>query len=309
LRIIFFGTPVFAAFSLKILVENNFAPVCVITAPDKPAGRGQQLHMSDVKKEAIALNLPILQPVNLKDPAFLNELTQLKPDLGIVIAFRMLPESVWSLPHLGTFNLHASLLPQYRGAAPINHAIINGETETGVTTFFLKHAIDTGNIVLQETVNIDKTDNAGSLHDKLMIKGADLVLETVRLVESGKWPQKAQTATQTLKPAPKLNAEFCRLSAELSALEAHNKIRGLSPNPGAVLPDGSLKVFNSALMNEQKDNPGDYTPGKLRLDFIQKRLFWGCKNGELELLEVQAQGKKRMSVRDYLNGQKNILNQ
>ncbi|MEK0421990.1 MAG: hypothetical protein RLZZ161_1841 [Bacteroidota bacterium] len=192
MRIVFFGTPGFAAFSLRKLVENGKNIVAVVTAPDKPAGRGMHLQQSDVKKAALELGIPVLQPEKLKSEEFVTQMQQLDADLGIVIAFRMLPEIIWSMPKLGTFNLHASLLPQYRGAAPINHAIIQGETKTGVTTFFLKHEIDTGDIVLQESVDIDAEDNAGSMHDKLMQIGAELVLNTVLMVESGKITSRPQ---------------------------------------------------------------------------------------------------------------------
>jgi len=302
LRIVFFGTPGFAAHSLQKIVGAGYNVVAVVTAPDKPAGRGMQLHQSDVKESALRLELPILQPTNLKDPHFLEALQLLKPDLGIVIAFRMLPQTIWSLPELGTFNLHASLLPQYRGAAPINHAIINGETETGVTTFFLKHEIDTGDIVLQQKVAILPTDNAGTLHDKLMTSGANLVLSTLELVEKGNWPEKPQSMQSNLKSAPKIHPEFCRLDNLLSCEEAFNKIRGLSPFPGAWLPDESMKVYAANIAELDNQNS---KPGMISLDFTQKKVFWGFAHGALELVEVQPKGKKRMTAKEYLNGEAN----
>jgi methionyl-tRNA formyltransferase len=308
LRIIFFGTPAFAAHSLKQMVAAGYHVVAVVTAPDKPAGRGMRLNESEVKKVAVELGLPILQPTNLKDPDFQNKLNQLHADLGVVIAFRMLPQAVWSMPKLGTFNLHASLLPQYRGAAPINHAIINGESETGVTTFFLKHEIDTGDIVLQEKVNISPTDNAGTLHDKLMHKGADLVLNTLALVEKGHWPSHPQVMPGELKAAPKITPEFCILSNDMRAEDALNKIRGLSPYPGAWLPDKTMKVFHAIGTNIEPaiNHPEKGTPMPvLVLDHEHRKLLWPFRDRLLELLEVQPQGKKRMTAVEYLNGQVN----
>ncbi len=304
LRIVFFGTPEFAAYALKKTLSAGYQIVAVVTAPDKPAGRGQQVQESAVKKTAMEHNLPVLQPSNLKSPEFQQQLASLNADLGIVIAFRMLPQAVWSMPRLGTFNLHASLLPQYRGAAPINHAIINGETETGVTTFFLKHDIDTGDIVLQQKVAIEPDENAGSLHDKLMIAGAQLVIDTLKLVEQGNWPVTPQNMETVLKPAPKIHPDFCLITNNLSPRDAYNKIRGLSPYPGAWLPDGSMKVYASALVDEQ--DTADRNLG-LEIDFSAKKLFWNLESGRIELTEVQPKGKKRMSAREYLNGQANIL--
>jgi methionyl-tRNA formyltransferase len=235
LRIIFMGTPEFAAHHLKILHERGANIVAAITAPDKPAGRGQKLKPSAVKEMALKLGIPVMQPEKLKNPDFLAELKSYRPDLQIVVAFRMLPEAVWALPPKGSFNLHASLLPQYRGAAPINWAVINGEKETGVTTFFLNHDIDTGNIIMQEKVPIAPNDSAGDVHDRLMEAGANLVVKTVEAIATDTVHEKAQSTENTtpLKPAPKIFKEDGRLDWNQSAASIHNKIRGLSPFPGA----------------------------------------------------------------------------
>src|SRR6478736_8938465 len=233
LRIVFMGTPEFAVPSLEILVENKFCVVTVITAPDKPQGRGQKLSYSPVKECALKHNIPVLQPTNLKSPEFQEELKSYHANLQIVVAFRMLPEVVWAMPALGTFNLHASLLPQYRGAAPINWAIINGEKETGATTFFLKHEIDTGSIIFQEKEPILDSDNVGSLYERLMIKGAGLVLKTVRAIEQGDYPSVVQPANIDIKHAPKIFKETCEINWNQSSEAVRNFVRGLSPYPGA----------------------------------------------------------------------------
>jgi methionyl-tRNA formyltransferase len=301
MRIVFFGTPEFAAFSLRKLVENGKNIVAVVTAPDKPAGRGMHLQQSDVKKAALELGIPVLQPEKLKSEEFVTQMRQLDADLGIVIAFRMLPEIIWSMPKLGTFNLHASLLPQYRGAAPINHAIIQGETKTGVTTFFLKHEIDTGDIVLQESVDIDAEDNAGSMHDKLMQIGAELVLNTVLMVESGKITSSPQMLSGKEKAAPKIFRDFCRLSKEETVLQNHNKIRGLSPYPAAWIEtsDGPIKVFKARPFDDAKASSHD------NLFVNNDHLLFPCKDGMIELLTIQPAGKAAMSARDFINGKKN----
>ncbi|HQD13162.1 MAG TPA: methionyl-tRNA formyltransferase, partial [Chitinophagales bacterium] len=251
LRIVFMGTPDFAVPSLDILVQNNYDVVGVITAPDKPAGRGQQLQQSAVKKYAVEKGLHILQPEKLKNPEFIAELKALEANLFIVVAFRMLPEMVWQMPEYGTFNLHASLLPQYRGAAPINWAVINGEKETGVTTFFLQHEIDTGNIILQETIKIEEEDNAGTVHDKLMNVGSQLVLKTVRAIEENKVQESPQSAINSpqLKHAPKIFKETCLIDWQRPAAEIHNLIRGLSPYPAAfTYLDGKvLKIYSAQI--------------------------------------------------------------
>ncbi len=255
MRIVFFGTPDFAAFSLRKMVESGFTVVAVVTSPDKPAGRGQKIHESAVKLTAIELGIPILQPTNLKSPEFLEQFQQLEADLAVVIAFRMLPEKVWSAPRLGSMNLHASLLPDYRGAAPIQHAIINGESVTGVTTFFLKHEIDTGDIIETATCPVLLTDNASVLHDKLMTLGADVVVKSIQRIETEGEdivliPQNSQIESddkRTTKTAPKLSREFCELTDFESALSMYNKIRGLSNYPGAWLksPWGEMKILET----------------------------------------------------------------
>lgn len=274
--------------------------VGVITAPDKPAGRGLQLKESEVKKIAVKNHLKILQPEKLKSPDFLDEFKKLQADLGIVIAFRMLPESVWSMPRMGTFNLHASLLPQYRGAAPINHAIIQGETKTGLTTFFLKHEIDTGDLLLQKEVDISPEDNAGVLHDKLMVEGAELVLNTLELIKNDKAKPFPQMPDGNEKPAPKIHREFCRLNENDSLVFNHNKVRGLSPFPCAWIETeyGPMKVLESRL--------GEFTDkcsaGKLLVE--GKHLYFVCSNGLLELVRIQPANKPTMEASAFVNGLK-----
>jgi methionyl-tRNA formyltransferase len=301
MRIVFFGTPAFAAYSLKKLIESGKNIVAVITAPDKPAGRGMHLHQSEVKKTALELGITVLQPEKLKSDEFVTQMRQLNADLGIVIAFRMLPEIIWNMPKLGTFNLHASLLPNYRGAAPINHAIIQGETKTGVTTFFLKHEIDTGDILFQDTVDIGPGDNAGTLHDKLMVVGAELVLKTVDMVESGNIAGQPQVLTGNEKSAPKIFRDFCRLSEHDSLVYNYNKIRGLSPYPAAWIEtqSGPVKVYEA--------KPSEENPVKTGQSFLihNNVLLFKCANGFLDLLKIQPAGKPIMSARDFINGQKN----
>lgn len=305
LRIVFMGTPGFATESLQALINNGFNVVGVITAPDKPAGRGQKLTQSPVKELALKLGLKVLQPVNLKDPAFLEELKELKPDLQIVVAFRMLPESVWSLPPKGSFNLHASLLPQYRGAAPINWAIINGETETGVSTFFLKHEIDTGNIILQKKVSILPDDTAGSVHDKLMMTGAGLVVETAKAIATGNITETPQDNldASTLKNAPKIFKDDCKIDWNTPASDIYNKVRGLSPYPTAwsnlFLPDGTeigLKIFFTRATSNKT-----LKPGETRCDG-KKSILAGTATTDIELTDIQLAGKKRMLIEELLNG-------
>ena len=305
LRIIYIGTPDFAVASLKKLVDAGKNIVGVITAPDKPAGRNQKLKYSPIKEYALKEGLHLLQPSNLKDEAFLAELKSLKADLQIVVAFRMLPEVVWNMPPLGTFNLHASLLPNYRGAAPIHHAIINGETETGVSTFFLKHEIDTGNILLQEKVDIAPSDNVGILHDKLMNTGADLLLKTVNMIESGDVkpiPQEELAHGEELKHAPKIFKPFCEINWNADASSIHNKIRGLSPYPcayctveisGEIL---QLKVYTSELDPENTSNT------TVQVGNTKNQLGVSNNGGTVWLKEVQIQGKKQMCIADLLNG-------
>ena len=293
------GTPDFAVASLAALLNAGFDIVGVVTAADKPAGRGQKLNESAVKKFAIAHNLKVLQPLKLKAPDFIEELRDLGADLQVVVAFRMLPEVVWAMPPKGTINLHGSLLPDYRGAAPINHAIINGESESGVTTFFLTHEIDTGDIIKSATVSIGPDETAGELHDKLMETGAALLVETVKSIEAGNYSEQPQQSTDETKHAPKLFKEFGAINWTESAQKIHNLIRGLSPYPTAYthLQDKTLKIFKAELETTQPEVPaGTYiTDGKTYLKYA-------AADGILNLLDVQLEGKKRMPVGDLLRG-------
>lgn len=301
LNIVFMGTPNFAVASLEKLLASEHHIAAVITAPDKPAGRGLQPQESEVKKFALKNHLNILQPLKLKDPDFLTSLQSLQADLQVVVAFRMLPEIVWSMPPLGTINLHASLLPQYRGAAPINWAIINGEKETGITTFKLQQEIDTGNIIFQQKIPIALDDNAGILHDKLMIAGADLILKTVNNIAQGNITEIKQTLNQTgeLKSAPKIFNETCEINWESSCMEVYNQIRGLSPYPTAFtfLNNKKLKIYSAAI--EITDSP--VSPGQVFSD-NKSYLKFSTTNGYLSLKELQLEGKKKMKITDFLNG-------
>ncbi|MBE7510110.1 MAG: Methionyl-tRNA formyltransferase [Bacteroidetes bacterium ADurb.Bin141] len=304
LKIIYSGTPEFAVEPLKKLVDNGYDIVAVITAPDKPAGRGMHLRHSAVKEFALKHGLNILQPAKLKDTGFLDSVRKLHADLHIVVAFRMMPEELWSMTPMGTFNLHASLLPQYRGAAPINRAIMNGEKETGVTTFFLRHEIDTGDIILSEKVGISENENAGELHDKLMHIGANLVLKTVELIESGKASSHPQQPDTPLKTAPKIFKDDCRIDWNKSAHEIFNQIRGLSPYPGAyttlISKEGKetgLKIFKSVKTESDiKTTPGEITSNQKNYVRI------GCANGNIEITEVQLEGKRKMNIQEFLRG-------
>ncbi|HHP7241313.1 MAG TPA: methionyl-tRNA formyltransferase [Cyclobacteriaceae bacterium] len=301
LRIVFMGTPEFAVPSLRILVENNKNIVGVITAPDKPRGRGKHISSSPIKEYCLNQGLNILQPKNLKDHRFLDQLKALQPDLQVVVAFRMLPEVVWSLPPLGTFNLHASLLPQYRGAAPINWAIINGEKETGVTTFFLKHEIDTGDLIFQEKEAIMPEDDAGSLYHRLMKKGANLVLKTVVTIEKNNFSLKSQEAREALKPAPKIFKNTCRIDWNQSAARIKDFVRGLSPHPSAwtLINNKICKIFRVNITKAGKEeHPGNYeTDGENYLRFR-------CPDGYIEVIEIQMEGKKKMEIKAFLRGNK-----
>ena len=297
------GTPEFAVASLDILVQNNYEIVAVVTVPDKPAGRGQQLQQSAVKKYALEKGLTILQPEKLKDEAFINELKELKADLQIVVAFRMLPEVVWNMPPLGTYNLHGSLLPKYRGAAPINWAVINGETESGVTSFKLKHEIDTGNMLFQEKVPITKITTAGELHDTLMKLGAEVILKTVKAIESGNYELKPQDDSQSIH-APKLFKETCKINWSNPAEKIYNLIRGLSPYPAAFTEfvdknnqTLGVKIFISEIEEIQHtQHIGDVSSdGKTFLKVA-------CSNGFIHIKELQMSGKKRMLVEEFLRG-------
>lgn len=298
MRIVFMGTPDFAVASLDILVQNGYDIAAVITAPDRLGGRGmKQIIESPVKKYAVEHNIRILQPEKLRNEDFLKELKELNAELQIVVAFRMLPEVVWNMPPLGTFNLHASLLPKYRGAAPINWAIINGEKTTGCTTFFLTHEIDTGNILLQNEISIDEQDTAGSLHDKLMTTGAYLVLQTVRGIESQSITPFQQTGEPSL--APKIFHDTCRIDWNTSVDKAYDFIRGLSPYPGAwtTVNGVQLKIYET----KKHKSASVETAGKY--EFLDKKVLrMYCNNGYLEIISVQAEGKRRMSITEYLNG-------
>lgn len=302
LRIIFLGTPEFAVPSLEILVEHKFDVVAVITAPDKPQGRGQKLMPSPVKEAALKHNIPVLQPTNLKDSAFIEELKSYQANLQIVVAFRMLPEMVWAMPELGTFNLHASLLPQYRGAAPINWAIINGEKETGATTFFLKHEIDTGSIIFQEKEPIHESDNVGTLYERLMHKGAGLVLKTVKAIETGNYPSEPQNMSIEIKHAPKIFKETCEINWNQTSKQVVDFVRGLSPYPGAwtMLNGKTYKVFNcqQSTVDSQPltGNNGQWT--------IDHGLKIQTADGWVNIIEFQPEGKKRMPVEEFLRGNK-----
>ncbi len=310
LRIIFLGTPEFAVTSLDRIVKEGYNVVGVVTMPDKPAGRGHHNLHSPVKTYALEHGLNLMQPVRLKDEQFVESLRALNANLFVVIAFRMLPEVVWSMPELGTFNLHASLLPDYRGAEPINWAVINGETETGVTTFFLKHEIDTGDIIRQESVEILPTDNVGDVHDKLMYLGADLTLDTLAHIVEGDLAPVAQECLMKPvagpKPAPKIFKDTCHVDWNRPAEAVHNLIRGLSPYPAAwsEIADNSLatgkqlKIFASEIV----PHAGNLMPGKVTAD--DGRFFVDCADGRIELLEVQIQGKRRMSASEFLRGVK-----
>lgn len=307
-RIIFMGTPEFAVPSLDKLLEAGYNIVAVVTAPDKPAGRGMQLTESAVKKYALAKGLKILQPEKLKAPEFLEELKGFRVDLQIVVAFRMLPEVVWNMPPLGTINLHASLLPQYRGAAPINWAIINGETETGATTFKLQHQIDTGNILLQQKIPIAEDETAGELHDKMKEIGADLLVKTVKDLAEGSLKEISQDQLLTINHqpstalhAPKLTTETSRINWERSVDEVINLIRGLSPYPGAFtsFSNKNLKIYKAKKeISQPLTAGGDFETNKKTF------LKFACNNGYISVTELQLEGKKRMNVEEFLRGYK-----
>jgi methionyl-tRNA formyltransferase len=304
LRIVFMGTPEFAVPSLDVLYKAGYNIVGVITAPDKPAGRGMKLSESAVKKYALEKKIRILQPEKLKDPDFIKELQSLKADVQVVVAFRMLPELVWNMPPLGTINLHGSLLPQYRGAAPINWAIINGEKETGVTTFKLQHEIDTGDILLQEKIEIAEDETAGSLHDKMMYTGADLLLKTIKELEKGMLKEVPQNSPFTIhhsppRHAPKIFTETCEINWNRDVDEIYNLIRGLSPYPAAFtyLNGKKLKIFSA----EKELGDVENEPGKIITD-NKTYLKFAAKDGFISLNEIQLEGKKRMSIEDFLRG-------
>jgi len=300
LRIIFMGTPDFAVASLQRLLDGGCTVVAVVTAPDRPSGRGLQLTPSPVKKAALAAGLPVLQPEKLRDPAFLEQLAGFKADLQVVVAFRMLPEVVWAMPTVGTLNLHGSLLPQYRGAAPINWAIINGETETGVTTFFIEKEIDTGQLLFSDREPIHPDDTAGSLHDRLMERGAALVLHTVEAIQAGNYTPVPQAETQALKSAPQLSRETCEIDWNQSADTIRNFVRGLSPYPAAwALINGRFfKVYAVSVTSESPfvAEPGEATTDGKRSILVRAADSW------LSIDALQAEGKRRMTAEEFLRG-------
>jgi methionyl-tRNA formyltransferase len=302
LRIVFMGTPEFAVGILDTILAHHFDVVGVVTAADKPAGRGQKIKFSAVKEFALEKNLKILQPTNLKDECFLTELKALNANLQIVVAFRMLPEVVWNMPNLGTFNLHASLLPNYRGAAPINWAIINGETKTGVTTFFIDDKIDTGAMILSSETEISKTENAGELHDRLLNLGCTTVIETLYLIQNENVKTTIQTANNEIRTAFKLNKENCKIDWSKSGKEIHNLIRGLSPYPAAwcIIKDENLecnvKIYDSSFISENHS----YVVGQIIT--TKKELKIAVVDGLVEIKSLQFPGKKRMQTTELLNG-------
>ncbi len=301
MRIIFMGTPDFAIPSLRKLVEHGYEVVGVITAPDRPAGRGRKLRPSPVKVYAESVNIPVLQPEKLRNPEFLEALKNLEPDLAVVVAFRMLPKMVWSVPKLGTFNLHAALLPDYRGAAPLNWVIINGETETGATTFFIDEKIDTGSMLLQRKLSIPETWTVGDLHDEMMEMGGDLVLETVQAIEAGGVTPQPQDHSKFLNPAPKIFKENCLIDWSQPRNKIYNLIRGMSPYPTAWtrLEGKTLKVFYA----QPADREEAVEPGKAMM-VEGKQIFVSCADGWLEITDLQLEGKKRMKTEDFLRGYK-----
>lgn len=304
LKIVFLGTPDFAVASLDRILKEGYNVVGVVTMPDKPAGRGHKMLHSPVKQYAESHGLHLMQPANLKDEGFINELRSLNADIFVVIAFRMLPKQVWQMPPMGTFNLHASLLPRYRGAAPINWAIINGDTETGVTTFFLKHEIDTGDIISQERISILPEDNVGTVHDKLMLLGADLTLHTLEHILAGDLtpiPQSRLLQGEEPTPAPKIFKETCKIAWDTDAKSVHNLVRGLSPYPAAwtEMDDNGevskFKIFETKIVNEPSTCPG-------KVEIKNGRLFVHCAIDKVEILQLQPDGKKRMAAADFLRG-------
>ncbi len=308
-KIIFMGTPEFAAESLRKIYESGFNIVGVITAPDKPAGRGRKLSESDVKKYAKRIGLNILQPTNLKHPDFISELKKLNADLFVVVAFRMLPEAVWNMPPKGTINLHASLLPQYRGAAPINHAIMQGETETGVTTFFIQQEIDTGGIIAQEKVEITEQDTVGTLHDKLMFAGAELLLKTINSIFEDNYTIIEQDAVisnpENLKPAPKIFKPDCRINWQNNCDDVYNFIRALNPYPAAwtqLKNKKTGKIYSLKIFDIEKIKSEQNHKEAGKITETKRNVLISCADGDIDVKVLQLQGKKRMPVKDFLNG-------
>lgn len=307
MRIVFLGTPDFAVATLAALLDNNFNVVAVITAPDKPAGRGKKLKASAVKQFAVANNLPVLQPTNLKNKEFQQTLANLQADIQIVVAFRMLPEAVFNMPRLGTFNLHASLLPQYRGAAPINWAIINGEAKTGVTTFFLKKKIDTGDLLFQEEVTIEVDDTAGTLHDKLMNIGAALVVKTMNAIIADDYQAIPQQEPSVIRAAPKIYKQDCVIDWVQDVTIVYNFIRGLSPYPAARTTIGNkiIKIFEAQIQAFDKET--DAPEAASILSDGSTFLKIACNNGFIVPNELQLEGRKRMKLDDFLRGYGNFV--
>ncbi|WP_163717117.1 methionyl-tRNA formyltransferase [Mangrovibacterium lignilyticum] len=305
LRIVFMGTPDFAVASLKALVDGGYTIAGVITAPDKPAGRGRQLQQSAVKQYAVEQGLHVMQPEKLKNPEFISELEALKADLQVIVAFRMLPEVVWRMPRLGTFNLHGSLLPQYRGAAPLNWAVMNGDKETGVTTFLLSHEIDTGAILFREKITIGDDDNVGDIHDRLMEIGATLVVKTVDALAAGNFQaiEQDDMGAETLKPAPKIFKDDCKIDWTKPAVAVRNQIRGLSPYPAAwtELIDGKGKALGLKIFKAEIEPLNGAAPGTLETDG-KTYLKIAASDGWLAISDLQLSGKKRMATADFLRG-------
>jgi methionyl-tRNA formyltransferase len=297
MRIVFMGTPKFAVPSLEILLKNGYEISAVVTAPDKPRGRGQQVSFTPIKEFAINHGLSILQPEKMRDEQFISALRSLNPDLIVVVAFRILPPEVFSLPSCGSFNLHASLLPKYRGAAPINWAIINGDKETGVTSFFLKEKVDTGSILLQEVLTIDENETAGELHDRLSELGSRVVLHSVQLIESGRVQARPQDESLA-SPAPKIFKDDCRIQWHKTAVELHNIIRGLSPHPCAwtVHHGKNIKLYKSILLEKSIVSPGTV------VEVTNESLCIGTGKGVLSIIEIQQEGKKRLGIKEFLRG-------
>ena len=305
MRIIFMGTPDFAVATLQRLVENHFEVVAVVTAPDKPVGRGLKMSESPVKKYAVSQKIPVLQPEKLKSKRFLEELAAYRADLQVVVAFRMLPEAVWAMPPKGTINLHGSLLPQYRGAAPINWAVINGEKTTGVTTFFIEKEIDTGKIIFTDTLAIGENDTAGELHDKMMWTGADLVVKTVKAIASGNHPGQPQHFEGELKAAPKIFKETTEIDWSKDAASLHNFVRGLSPYPAAwtSLAGRQMKIFETRPLDTLPANLEQVQNEKYPLyTDHRKNLVISTGNGFLSVLSLQLEGRKRMTAEEFLRG-------
>lgn len=296
MRIVFFGTPDFAVASLSKIYESDNQISAVVTAPDKERGRGRKVSFTPVKEYAIKKNIPVFQPIKLKDEKFIEELKKLDADLFVIVAFRILPVDVFTLPKFGSINLHGSLLPKYRGAAPIQWALINGDIETGVTTFFLKEKVDTGNVILQEKIVIDPEDNFQTLHDKMKEAGAEVLLKTISLIEKGEVDEKTQDDS-IASPAPKITKEICEINWSKSAADIHNIIRGLSPYPGAffIKDNKQYKIYKSKVVENLKLQPAEIYEDK-------KEMFIGCGEGTLQILEIQPEGRKRMTTEEFLRG-------